>query len=111
MRKALEWPSESPSRLGKQNDEEPTEFHDSGLGTTLKTGSKYAGSQASFQSFMSSTADIEGGNLRLPPLPSKDLSGTFACNLCGTPVCDVNNKVQWRHVLVIMILELSTNSI
>ena len=76
-----------------------TEFHDSGLGTTLKTASTYAASQASYQSFMSSRADIEGAHARLPEMPSEISSGRpFVCDLCGLEVKDVKNKLQWRHV-------------
>ena len=86
---------------------EQSVFHDSGLGTTLKTASEFAASQSSFQSFMSSKADIAGGHLRLPPLPMKDASGkAFLCTICGSTVRGVNNKVQWRHVFTTVMLNL-----
>ena len=74
-----------------------SKFHDSGLGLSMKTESVYAASQATYQSFMSSQADIENGHLRLPPLPSEASSGEpFVCSICGLLVYDVKNKHQWK---------------
>ncbi|MCJ1476429.1 hypothetical protein MMC13_005095 [Lambiella insularis] len=85
-------------QLDGQAADRSTNFHDSGLGTTIRTASKYAASQASFQSFMSSRADIEGGHARLPPLPSETLFGKpFNCSICGGIIRDVKSKLQWRH--------------
>ena len=75
------------------------EFRDSGLGTTLRTASKYSGSQASYQSCMSSRADIQNGHTRLPTLPSEALAGKpFICSVCGGLVRNIKNKLQWRQV-------------
>lgn len=78
--------------------ERSTKFHDSGLGTTIRTASKYTASQDSYQSFMSSKADIDGGCAKLPTLPSEALSAKpFTCSVCGCLVRNVKNKLQWRQ--------------
>jgi len=85
------------SARANTTNEMKSKFHDSGLGLSMKTESVYAVSQAIYQSFMSSQADIENGHLRLPPLPCEASSGEpFVCSICGLLIDDVKNKHQWK---------------
>ena len=75
-----------------------TLFHDSGVGTTVAARSQYAPTKASHTSFMSSTAQIKEGALRVPPTPVEVSSGKpfFRCHICGIPQMNIKNRVDWK---------------
>ena len=72
-------------------------FHDSGLGTTISTKSRYAASMASHTSFLSSVADQEGGSVRVPPTPPEiSACKPFTCFICGHIQKKLKNRVDWK---------------
>ena len=74
-----------------------TLFHDSGLGTTIKSQSQYAQTEASHTSFMSSIAETEKGRLRVPPTPAGVGAGEpFHCQLCGILQTKIKNRIDWK---------------
>ena len=75
-----------------------TLFHDSGIGTTIAARSQYGPAKASHASFMSSSAQIKKGALRVPPTPAEVNSGKpfFRCHICGIPQTNIKNRVDWK---------------
>ena len=69
-------------------------FHDSGI------GSSYAQSSASHTSFISSLADEEGTQNRIPETPAAVTEGKpFNCEICGITQHDIRNRIAWKmHV-------------
>ena len=75
----------------------PTLFHDSGIGTTLAAKSRYAQSEASHTSFISSPSDTERGVARVPPTPTEvGLGKPFRCYLCGQIQFRIKHRVDWK---------------
>jgi len=71
-----------------------TEFHDSGLGTSVKTPSSYAETVLSYQG-------TQGGSVKIPPVPPECLKGgNLVCDICGA-MCSLpasNPKSFWKYV-------------
>lgn len=78
-----------------------SEFHDSGLGTSIPTETNYATSTysaASHTSFVSSLAGEERGKHRVPKTPVEiGLGKPFECDICGKTVAHIKNRVQWKY--------------
>lgn len=71
-----------------------SDFHDSGIGTSVPPQSEYAPSHTSFQS-----SNIEGEHvsLRVPREPSEVGAGKpFQCFLCTCVISNVRNRVDWK---------------
>ena len=69
-------------------------FHDSGIGTSVPAGTKYAPSDTSFR-----TTNTEGPlrSLRVPPTPIEATNGkSFRCRYCGFIVSTVRTRTQWK---------------
>lgn len=74
-------------------------FHDSGIGTTVSTGSQYAASAASHTSFISSIAENQGASIRVPPTPDEvDAKKPFPCTICGLIQTKIKNRIDWKYV-------------
>ncbi|KAK4119061.1 hypothetical protein N657DRAFT_650618 [Parathielavia appendiculata] len=73
-----------------------SDFHDSGLGTSLATPSSYAETVLSYHG-------TKGGSIKIPPAPPEALEGKpFLCDICGRTcrLPGVNWKSLWKkHVL------------
>lgn len=64
-----------------------SEFHDSGLGSSL----------ASHSSFQTTADDKANGSLRVPPTPKQVSEGEpFNCPICGQFLTNIQNRVDWR---------------
>ncbi|KAG8533898.1 uncharacterized protein KY384_001639 [Bacidia gigantensis] len=73
-----------------------SKFHDSGLGTSLATQSRYAASAASHTSFLSTKSTTEGVH-RVPPTPNEVFSGVpFHCKLCNRKIDYIDSRVKWK---------------
>ena len=71
-----------------------SEFHDSGIGTTVPAQTEYAQSHTSFQS-----SNTEGEQLsqRVPKEPPEVGAGKpFQCFLCRCIISNVRNRVDWK---------------
>ncbi len=70
-----------------------SEFHDSGLGTSVATPSSYAETVLSYHG-------TKGGSIKIPPVPAEGLEGKpFACDICGRR-CQLpasNWKSFWKY--------------
>ena len=68
-----------------------SKFHDSGLGTSINTGSAYAETVMTYHR--------EGGaSVRIPPLPEEAKQGNpFECIACGGKVVITNSRA-WKYV-------------
>lgn len=54
-----------------------SDFHDSGLGTSMATPSSYAETIMSYH-------DTKGGSIKIPPVPTEAMQGNpFTCDICG----------------------------
>lgn len=75
-------------------------FHDSGIGSTMPSGSQYAATTFTRSSFNSSMAEKEYGSLRVPPTPKEvSLGQPFQCFLCQVTQRKIKNRVDWKkHV-------------
>lgn len=72
-------------------------FQDSALGTSIRTQSHCAESNASHSSFVSSSADRAKGRFRVPKLPNGASYGkTFSCPYCSKKVSRVKNRIDWK---------------
>jgi hypothetical protein len=70
-------------------DKAGTEFHDSGLGTSIATPSSYAETVVSYHG-------SKGGTIRIPPLPVEAAQGkAFRCPVCGQSV-QISTKSRWK---------------
>ena len=76
----------------------PTEFHDSGLGSSVAFATHVTRSVASHTSVMSSHADRGKGRLRVPPPPAKVLEAraAFTCWICGNELSSIKNRTDWK---------------
>ena len=71
-----------------------SEFHDSGIGTSVPAQSEYAPSHTSFQS---SNPEGEQKSLRVPREPPEVAAGKpFQCCLCKCIISNVKNRVDWK---------------
>jgi hypothetical protein len=89
---------EGEERLpGFQSTFVPTEFHDSGLGSSVTFGPHITRSVASHTSFLSSHSDGGKGRLRVPPTPGEVLDGLlFTCSICGHELTSIRNRTEWK---------------
>lgn len=97
-----EWDSGNEDEEALTDEDEPSNFvpastfHDSGLGTSLSTKSRYAASAASHTSFLSTKSATEGV-VRVPPTPAEVLKGLpFQCMLCNRSVHSIDSRVKWK---------------
>ena len=76
----------------------PTEFHDSGLGSSVAFATHVTRSVASHASDMSSHADHGKGRLRVPDPPAKVLEAraAFICWICGNELSFIKNCRDWK---------------
>ena len=73
-----------------------SDFHDSGIGTSVPAQSDYAQSHTSFQS---SNPEGEQKSLRVPREPPEVAAGEpFQCFLCRCIISNVRNRVDWKWV-------------
>jgi hypothetical protein len=75
-------------------------FHDSGLGASMPSRSRYAASNASHTSFLSTSTDATKGRTRVPATPSEVTHGRpFRCSICSEEISTVKNRIDWKmHV-------------
>jgi hypothetical protein len=75
-------------------------FHDSGLGASMPSRSRYAASNASHTSFLSTSTDAIKGRRQVPPLPSEVTQRRpFRCFICCEEISTVKNRIDWKmHV-------------
>lgn len=76
-----------------------SDFHDSGIGTSVPAQTDYAPSHTSFQS-----SNVEGNRvtLRVPKEPAEVSAGKkFECFLCRRMISNVRNRVDWKYVLAV----------
>ncbi len=69
-----------------------SDFHDSGLGTSMTTPSSYAETVLSYHG-------TKGGSIKIPPVPPEAVQGVpFACDICGRrcKLPDTNWKSFWK---------------
>jgi hypothetical protein len=72
-------------------------YHDSGLGSSMPAQSSHAATVASHSSFVSSLAEDNTGNLRVPSTPKEVSKGIpFKCNICGHVLSRIRNRVDWK---------------
>ena len=83
----LQRPSQTPGTLVA------SDFHDSGLGTSVAAPSSYAETDLSYHG-------TRGGSIKIPPVPAEGLEGKpFACDICGRR-CQLpasNWKSFWKY--------------
>ena len=71
-----------------------SDFHDSGLGTSVPAQTEYAPSHTSF---LSSNTEGEHASLRVPKEPSEVGAGKpFQCFLCRCVISNVRNRIDWK---------------
>ena len=71
-----------------------SDFHDSGIGTSVPSQTEYAPSHTSF---LSSNAEGEYVSLRVPKEPSEVGAGKpFQCFLCRRTISNVRNRIDWK---------------
>lgn len=71
-----------------------SDFHDSGIGTSVPARTEYAPSHTSF---LSSNSEGERVSLRVPREPSEVGAGKpFQCFLCRRIISNVKNRVDWK---------------
>jgi hypothetical protein len=74
-----------------------SEFHDSGLGSSLHPNSSFAPTNASHSSFVSGLAAKVGSRARVPPTPSGVVDGTpFQCFICKRMLTRIRNRIDWK---------------
>ena len=74
-----------------------TLFHDSGIGTSVAPGTRYAASVASHTSFISSNAEGDYGSLRVPATPAEVFEGKpFRCFICNSILSSIRTRVDWK---------------
>jgi hypothetical protein len=72
-------------------------FQDSALGSSIRTQSQRAESNASHSSFVSSSADNEKSRFQVPGLPKGASYGEpFMCPYCCEMVFKVNSRIDWK---------------
>ena len=71
-----------------------SDFHDSGIGTSVPAQTEYAPSHTSF---LSSNAEGEHVSLRVPKEPPEVGAGkSFQCFLCRRVISNVRNRIDWK---------------
>lgn len=71
-----------------------SDFHDSGIGTSVPVQTDYAPSHTSFQSSNTEGAQV---SLRVPREPSEiGVGNPFQCFLCRCLISNVKNRVDWK---------------
>lgn len=71
-----------------------SDFHDSGIGTSVPAQTEYAQSHTSFQS---SNTEGEQLSLRVPKEPPEVSEGkAFECFLCRRIISNIKNRVDWK---------------
>ena len=99
MEKAQLFPEERMKLAGETSIAYSTfrpysDFHDSGIGTSVPAQTQYAPSHTSLQS---SNIEGEKASLRVPKEPSEVSAGKpFQCFLCRCIVTNVRNRVDWK---------------
>lgn len=74
-----------------------SEFRDSGLGSSVPAKSKYANSEISHASFLSTQSARGRGVARVPRTPSEvDRGESFSCCLCGKVLKHVKSRADWK---------------
>jgi hypothetical protein len=75
-------------------------FQDSDLGTFIPSRSRYAASNASHTSFLSTSADATKGRTHVPATPSEVTQGRpFRCSICNEEISTLKNRIDWKmHV-------------
>ena len=74
-----------------------SQFHDSGLGSSIPALSQYAASDASYISYLSSEVDKDSGRLRVPSIPKEAVDGLpFGCFICGKTLATIRNRLDWK---------------
>ena len=72
-------------------------FHDSALGASLPSSSKFAPSVASHSSFASTMTSGPSGKSRVPKTPEAVYRGeAFECEICHTIVSGLGNRIDWK---------------
>lgn len=72
-------------------------FQDSALGSSIKSQSQRAMSNASHSSFVSSATAQEKGCFKVPGLPTSASYGTpFSCPYCQKQISKINNRIDWK---------------
>jgi hypothetical protein len=75
----------------------PTDFHDSGIGTSVTFGHSASRSVASHTSFLSSQSDARKGRLAVPPTPAEVRDGhPFICSICNQKLTTIRNRTEWK---------------
>ena len=71
-----------------------SDFHDSGIGTSVPAQTEYAPSHTSF---LSSNTEGEHASLRVPKEPPEAGAGKlFQCFLCRCVISNVRNRIDWK---------------
>ena len=71
-----------------------SDFHDSGIGTSVPAQTEYAPSHTSF---LSSNTEGEHAPLRVPKEPSEvGARKPFQCFLCRDVILNVKNRIDWK---------------
>lgn len=72
-------------------------FQDSALGSSMKSLSQRAMSNASRSSFVSSTTAQDKGFFKVPGLPNNASYGTpFICPYCRKQISKIKNRIDWK---------------
>ena len=89
-----------------------TTFYDSGLGSSIATGSLKVYSTASHSSFASNIDDSDSGTFRVPPTPPAVFDGVpFKCKFCQRMVGHLRNRNHWKmHVFADLNAYICTSS-
>lgn len=96
IRKQMENPKLMPEERAKSLFRQYSDFHDSGIGTSVPAQTDYAPSHTSFQS---SNIEGEETSLRVPREPSEVGAGKpFECFLCRCIISNIKNRVDWKYV-------------
>ena len=97
LRRAMSTQTSEESRL----PEEPhsvfkplSNFHDSGIGTTIPSLTQYAQSHTSFRS---SNSAVDKRSVRVPPTPSEVTEQKpFECSICFRILTGIRNRIDWK---------------
>jgi hypothetical protein len=91
---------EDPAEVPKSLFRPFSAFHDSGLGASMPSRSRYTASNASHTSFLSTSTDATKGRTRVPATPLEVTQGRpFRCSICSEEISTVKNRIDWKmHV-------------
>lgn len=74
-----------------------SEFHDSGLGSSVPASSRYAISNASHSSFLSTESAAGRGVARVPATPGEVEDGKpVRCSICGEVLENIKSRAEWK---------------